>query len=324
MRDPQRSFAQRSRLRRERSGNSAWLPLLLAAGALLSGLCLVVLIPLALTSRSSLPLLDHAQPLTVLILGVDQRAEESGPTRSDAMILAGAAGSAVGKAAVLSIPRDLWVNIPGVGEQRINTALFFGYAADDPAAGPRLAVQTVASQLGTPVDRYLVLDFQTFVELIDALGGVDVDVPRPIIDAEYPTPDYGVTTIHFDAGPQILDGERALIYVRTRHADSDFGRSDRQQQVIQAMAAKALDPATWPRLPAAYQVLRDGVVTDLTPGDAPALLPLVQAIAKGELTTATLDEDLATPWITPGGAWVLLPNWPAINSLVNELFGARP
>jgi LCP family protein required for cell wall assembly len=283
-----------------------------------------MLIPLALASRSSLPLLGSVQPLTVLVLGVDQRAEESGPTRSDAMLLAGSAGPDAGRAAILSIPRDLWVEIPGVGEQRINTALFFGYEADDPTAGPRLAVQTVASQLGVPIDRYLVLDFQTFVRLIDALGGVEVDVPQPITDPEYPTPDYGVTTIHFDAGLQILDGERALIYVRTRHADSDFGRSERQQQVLQAMAAKLVQPSTWPRLPEAYRVLRDGVITDATPEDAPALLPLVQAIAEGELMTATLGEDLATPWVTPAGAWVLLPNWPAIDGLVNELFGSRP
>lgn len=289
---------------------------------MVSGVCLLLLVSLTLVSRSTLPLGEVARPLNVLVLGVDQRADESGPTRSDSLILVGS-NRATGRAALLSIPRDLWVAIPGVGEQRINTALFFGYEADDPTAGPRLAVQTVAGQFGVPVNRYLVLDFQTFVRFIDALGGVEVDVPRPLTDSEYPTPDYGVTTIHFDAGPQTLDGERALIYVRTRHADSDFGRAERQQQVVRAAAAKLVDPATWPRLPNAYAVLRDGVITDLTPNDAPALLPLVQAIANGQVTTATLDEDFATPWITPSGAWVLLPDWPAIRALVRQLFGAQ-
>ncbi len=318
------SYRVRSaRPRRRRSANSTWLPLLLAVGAMLSGLCLLLLVPVTLLGRSSLPLGEGSRAFNVLVLGVDQRSDESGPTRSDSMILIGS-DATTGKAAILSIPRDLWVDIPGVGQQRINTALFFGYESDDPTAGPRLAAQTVASQFGVPVDRYLVLDFQTFVRFIDALGGVEVDVPRPITDAEYPTPDYGVTTVHFDAGPQTLDGERALIYVRTRHADSDFGRAERQQQVVRAIAAKLVDPATWPRLPAAYAVLRDGMITDLTPNDAPALLPLVQAIANGEVTMAMLDDDLATPWITPGGAWVLLPNWPAIRTLVGQLFGPRP
>lgn len=298
------------------------MPLLLAIGALFSGLCLIVLIPLALASRSTIPFFDTS-PLNILVLGIDQRADEGGPSRSDSMILAGINAN-TGQAAVLSIPRDLWVDINGVGEQRINTALFFGYEADDPTAGPRLAVQTVASHFDAAVDRYLVLDFQTFVRLIDALGGVEVNVPQPITDTEYPTPDYGVTTIHFDAGPQTLDGEQALIYVRTRHADDDFGRSERQQQVMQAIAAKLVQPAAWPLLPEAYRVLRDGVVTDLTPGDAPALLSLAQALAKGEVVTATLDEDLATPWVTPAGAWVLLANWPAIDALVDQLFGPRP
>ena len=92
-----------------------------------------------------------------------------------------------------------------------------------------------------PVDRYVVVDFQTFVRLVDALGGIEIDVPEAIVDTEYPTPDYGVTTIRFDPGPQVLDGEQALVYARTRHDDSDFGRSERQQQVIGAIAARLLD-----------------------------------------------------------------------------------
>ncbi len=84
----------------------------------------------------------QTQPPTILLLGIDQRSDESGPTRSDSMILLGSQAEANG-AALLSIPRDLWVNIPGVGDQRINTALFYGYNPDDPGAGPRLAMRTV-------------------------------------------------------------------------------------------------------------------------------------------------------------------------------------
>ena len=112
-----------------------------------------------------------------------------------------------------------------------------------------------------------------------------------------------------------MDGERALIYVRTRHSDGDFSRSARQLQVLQALAAKAIQPETWPRLPELYRVLRDGVVTDLTPGDGLALLQLASAVAGGEVKAATL-EDATTPWITPGGAWVLLPNGRAIEQIV--------
>lgn len=265
------------------------------------------------------PALSGASAPAVLVLGVDQRADESGATRSDSMILLGL-NSDSGAAALLSIPRDLWVNIPGVGDQRINTALFFGYDPGDSQAGPQLAARTVQQELGRPVDRYLLLDFATFVRAVDALGGVEVDVPAPIVDAEYPTTDYGVTTIRFDPGLQVMDGERALVYVRTRHSDGDFSRSMRQLQVLQSLAAKAVQPASWPRLPDLYRVLNDGVVTNMTPADGPALLPLFTAMAQGNVTAATL-EDATTPWITPGGAWVLLPDGRAIEQIVTALFG---
>lgn len=318
---PTRYAARRGRLHRRRA-ESACLPWALLLGGLGSALCLVTLLVLLSAQQTVLPVLSRSQPTTILVLGVDRRAEESGPARSDSLILAGR-NAASGQAALLSIPRDLWVTIPGVGEQRINAALVFGYVADDPTAGPRLAVDTVTQQFGLPVDRYLLLDFQTFVRLVDALGGVEVDVPAPITDTQFPTADYGVTTIHFDAGRQILDGERALIYVRTRHADGDFGRSQRQQQVARAMAARLAQPSAWPRLPQVYDVLRSGLQTDLDTGDWPGLAQLVLDMADGRVQTATLAEGYTTPWTTPGGAWVLLPNWPAIHSLVGELFGGR-
>lgn len=268
---------------------------------------------------SEMPL--EAQPLTVLLLGVDRRSDETGPARSDTIILSGFRPD-TNRAAMLSIPRDLWVDIPGVGEQRINAAMVFGDDPERSSAAPELAVATVVSAFRRPVDRYAVIDFQTFVRLVDALGGIEIDVPFEIVDTEYPTPDYGVTTIRFDPGRQTMDGERALIYARTRHVDSDFGRSDRQQQVIQAIAAKLVDPASWPRLPQVIEVVRSGVQTDLTAADALSLLRMGEAIGQGRLDRATLEGDATTPWVTPSGAWVLLPNWGVIDGIVAGLFGS--
>jgi LCP family protein required for cell wall assembly len=320
----QRTIVERARQRRLHRQSKSWLPLLLGLGMLL--MCGGFALLAGLWGASQAVAGPEAwlgsmqtRPPTILLLGIDQRADEMGPTRSDSMILLGSQPEGSG-AALLSIPRDLWVNIPSVGDQRINTALFFGYDPDDASAGPLLAMRTVQQELRRPVDRFLRLDFATFVRAVDALGGIEVDVPVPIVDSEYPTPDYGVTTIRFDPGLQVMDGERALIYVRTRHSDGDFGRSMRQLQVLQALAAKAIQPATWPRLPDLYRVLRDGVVTNLTPIDGLALLQLVSAVAGGEVKTATL-EDATTPWVTPGGAWVLLPNGRAIEQIVTELFG---
>ncbi len=320
----QRAIVERARQRRLQRRSAGWLPLLLGLGMLLlcGGFALLAGLwwaSQAAAGSGAWPGTAQSRPPTILLLGIDQRADESGPTRSDSMILLGSQAESSG-AALLSIPRDLWVNIPDVGEQRINTALFFGHDPEDAGAGPRLAARTVQQELRRPVDRYLLLDFATFVRVVDALGGVEVDVPAPIVDTEYPTPDYGVTTVRFDPGLQTMDGERALIYVRTRHSDGDFSRSMRQLQVLQAMVAKALQPASWPRLPELYRVLNAGVVTNLTPADGPALLPLFSAMARGEVVAATL-EDATTPWVTPGGAWVLLPNGRAIEQIVTALFG---
>lgn len=320
----QRTIVERARQRRAQRRDRSWLPLLLAAGMALMCLGLFLIAGLwgvsrALEGPGAWPGLAGERAPTILLLGIDRREDERGPTRSDSMIVVGSQ-AAGGGAAALSIPRDLWVNIPGVGEQRINAALYFGHDPENPGAGPRLAVRTVQQELGRPVDRYVVLDFGTFVRAVDALGGIDVDVPAPIVDTEYPTPDYGITTVRFDPGLQPMDGERALVYVRTRHSDGDFGRSQRQLQVLQALVSQATRPEIWPRLPELYRVLRAGVVTDLAARDGLALLPLALAISSGNLQAATL-EQATTPWTTPGGAWVLLPDSRAIEQIVTALFG---
>ena len=173
--------ARRARmLRTRRQKKSRSWPALLLAGVLLAACIAFCGLAAALgafngaTARGGQ---SAAAQLTLLILGVDQRADETGPTRSDAMVLAGMQPDSR-QAALVSIPRDLWVDIPGVGEQRINTALFFGYDGADPLAGPGLAVAAVEQNLGVPVDRVALIDFTAFVGLVDALGGIEIDVPR--------------------------------------------------------------------------------------------------------------------------------------------------
>ncbi len=229
------------------------------------------------------------QPSTILLLGVDLRpgAEAQG-VRSDTLLLlrfdpVGGWGSLV------SIPRDTLAAIPNFGDDKINAAFSYGYSnaeqlygaqTDPTAAGAALAADTVQQFLGlrdqgTGIDYVATINFDGFAQLIDALGGIDVDVPRPIVDNEYPTEDFGVTTIRFEAGPQHMNGEQALQYVRTRHADNDFGRGQRQQQVVQAMSAALrkqpllLRPITALRL---GEAVGDAVRTTLPVGRPDALL----------------------------------------------------
>jgi len=248
---------------------------------------------------------------TFLILGVDQRTHESGPTRTDVILLAHS-DPARGRAVLMSLPRDLWLEQPNGSPNRLNTAAFVAYDADDPHAGPRYLAQTLQRNFNLPVQGYLLVNFDGFTRVVDAAGGVDVDVPAPIVNTQYPTADYGVTTIRFDAGPQHLDGEQALIYVRTRHQDSDFGRAARQQQVIQGLARSLILPTGWLRIPAVIMAALSAAQTDLSLGEVGAWLQLMVYMATGRTESLVLGQDYTTPWTTPTGGSVLLPNWDAI------------
>ena len=176
-------------------------------------------------------------PVTVLLLGSDERPGETGPARTDAIIIA-RIDPRSGRVALLSLPRDLWVEIPGYGHARLNAANVWGIIYNAPEGGLGLARKTVSNLLGIPIDYTIQINFQGFIGAIDALGGVTVDVPKELYDDEFPTMDYGYTVAHFLPGPQQMDGATALMYSRIRHPDSDFERMRRQQAVVVAAMAR--------------------------------------------------------------------------------------
>ncbi|HMQ35070.1 MAG TPA: LCP family protein [Chloroflexaceae bacterium] len=201
--------------------------------------------------RNNPPVASPLIGANVLVIGTDERPgyPEEG-VRGDTLILARL--DAAGRwASLLSIPRDSEVAIPQVGlaQTKINVAYGQGHAGAEalygPGASPQqggmaLAAQTVEEFLalrdrGMKVDFIATVNFGGFEGLIDALGGVTIDVPAYILDEQYPTEDFGVQRIEFQPGPQRMDGATALIYARTRHQDSDFGRAERQQQVVRAI-----------------------------------------------------------------------------------------
>lgn len=269
-----------------------------------------------------LPQWTRSEPVTVLILGTDKREDEAGPSRSDTLMLA-MFDPANKHVALLSIPRDLWVTIPGHGESRINTAYFRGQAQNPDNGGPGLAMLTVQYNFGVPVDYWVSLDFRGFERIIDALGGITVDVPYEIIDTAYPDGSYGTYTLHIPAGEQQMDGARALEYARTRHGSSDFDRARRQQQIVAAVKERALSAQMLPRLPRIAQTLADAVQTNAEPTTALALAGLARQMQDVTLEAQVIDEKLAANYITASGAYVLLPDWDGIHALVGQLFAAR-
>ena len=258
--------------------------------------------------------------VNILLLGTDKRASETGPTRTDTMILV-TIDPQTRTAGMLSIPRDLWVAIPGYSENRINVAHFLGERDKYPGGGPALAKKTVQYTLGIPVHYYVRVNFQGFERIIDAIGGITIDVEEPIHDTKYPDENYGVMTIDIPAGIQKMDGKTSLQYARTRHGSSDFSRARRQQQVLKAVRDKVLRlniPLT--RIPEILKLVGDSVQTDLSLTEMYALAKVGRELT-GDLRSMVIDENMTTPQTTPDGANVLIPNSAKIREAVNALFG---
>jgi polyisoprenyl-teichoic acid--peptidoglycan teichoic acid transferase len=270
----------------------------------------------------ALALLIVAPPrrTNILLLGLDRRPQEtSSAARTDTMILLTIYPQRryVG---MLSIPRDLYLPLPGGFSDRINTAYFYA-EAEQPGSGPAAAMEAVRTNFGVHVDHYVRIDLAGFVQIVDALGGIDIDVPAPLFDDAYPTYDYGTTTVSFAAGPQHMDGDQALAYARIRHGSSDFQRAERQQLVIEAVIGRLLQPTAWVRLPAVAAAARQSIGTDLGPLDLLAAAPVILAVGPSNIDRAVIEGDMVQPYVTDGGADVQLPVWTAINPVLLKMFG---
>jgi LCP family protein required for cell wall assembly len=288
-------------------------------GAWLSGflLGLVGLGVVAALVVVGLLLLAGAPPRTVLLVGVDERPDEQArgiPGHTDTIAVL--ALPPRGGATLISFPRDLWVTIPGYGEQRLNVAYPLGAQEGQPAGGPRLLERTISAGFGLPVDRWARVDFHGFAALVDALGGVDITVPRTLVDDTYPTEDYGTRRLVILAGAQHMDGATALAYVRTRAPDSDFGRMARQQQMLAALRDQALTPAGLARLPGALTTLPSAISSDLSARETLALLRVLATLPRDRLRPLVIGPDLAPPRTTAGGADVLMPHTDAIRQVI--------
>lgn len=272
----------------------------------------------------TLPAWTGATRVTVLLLGLDAREGDPDPPRTDTIILA-SLDSEERRAVLVSIPRDLWVAIPGYGYERINAAWPLGEAARQRSpsmTGATLLRRTIEANFGIPVDYFVAVDFQGFISAIDALGGVLVDVERPLKDNEYPSFQYPhYERIYIPAGLQLMNGATALRYVRSRHQDSDFGRQRRQQQVLLAARERLLRLSSLPRLPQLLRVLHATVRTDIPLVDMLALARLALEVTPDRVATRVIDESFTTRWITPSGADVLLPKWPEVQRMLADVWG---
>ncbi len=275
-------------------------------------------------SEAVAPVPPSIQPINILALGTDGRPDETGPPLTDTMLLL-SLDPASGMAGMLSLPRDLWVPIPNLDTSaKINTAYMIGESSNYPGGGTQLAKDTVGSFIGQPVQYYVRVSFDGFVELVDLIGGVEVMVPTTIHDESYPTSDYGVETFHLDAGLQHLDGATALKYVRTRNVDSDYGRARRQQQVIRAVADKVMRADMIPTLiakaPRLLYTMRSSIDTDVPMALALDLANYFRTASLQEIRQLVLDGRYGEETYSEDGQWILLPDRTRVRAALNTFF----
>jgi len=278
--------------------------------------------PVTLPGQDLEDLAARSERLNILLLGIDRRESEVGPCRTDTLILL-SVDLTHKTASMLSIPRDLWVTIPGFGENRINVAHFLGDSHDYPGGGIALAKRTVQYNLGVPVHRAVRVSFSGFEKLIDAIDGITVDVPERVYDTRYPDANYGYMVVDIPAGIQHLDGEKALQYARSRHGSGDYARMARQQQVILAARDKVLSldfPVT--RIPAMLDLVGDSLYTDIPLKDIITLAELAKDIKRDDIRFGIIDETMTVSRVLESGAMVEVADWTKVRNLVRELIPA--
>ncbi len=259
--------------------------------------------------------------LNVLLMGSDLRTGKQSDWRTDTIIIA-AVRPQSGYLALFSIPRDLWVTIPGHGKDRINTADYRGEVARGSGGGPALLAATLQENLGIPVHSYVRIRFEGLVQIIDALGGVTVTVDRVYHWQSGSGPDARVY-LHLEPGRQKLDGRTALLYARDRTYSTDFDRSRRQQEILLAMRQAALQPAVVTQLPRLLGALPDVVQTNLSPAQITSLANLALRLKPEAIRTRTFDTTMVESWVAPNGAMVLLPRRDRIEQAWREVTAAQ-
>lgn len=245
------------------------------------------------------------RPVTFLLLGSDTRGEEDDPGRSDTiMVLRISPKEKI--AYLLSIPRDTRVKIPGHGRTKINAAYQYG--------GAPLMAKTIKEFTGLEINHYAVIDFQGFEEVIDTLGGIDIDVEKRLLDRRH--------KIDIRPGYQHMDGEEALKYVRIRYSDDDFRRIGRQQKFLRAVIEKVMRVSSIIRIPQLADIASRNITTDNG-------LTITRMIAYGQMFKSIGRENLHTVTIpgapqTIGGVSFVIADEPKMMWMVDRIKSDMP
>lgn len=269
-----------------------------------------------LLPTTKLPYPPQSKAINVLLLGSDLRPDETGNARTDTILVV-RIDPEHQRIALLSLPRDLIVSIPGHGQARINSANAVG--------GIDLVRQTVSNLLDIPIDYYATINFDGFIAVVDAVGGIDIDIPTELYDPAFPTLDYGYIEAHFLPGKQHMDGATALMYSRIRHPDSDYDRIKRQQQVLLAIGIRLQQEnvlQSIQRLVSITGALRGYVQTDMPEDTMLGLGWSVRSLSPSTVERYTLGANQVNEGVIAGDPYASFAVPGAIEDLVREFIGS--
>jgi polyisoprenyl-teichoic acid--peptidoglycan teichoic acid transferase len=269
--------------------------------------------------------LPSVKRTTVLLLGVDARPGQK-IARTDSIILL-TFNPQTNSAGMLSIPRDLKVRPSALNrDMKITSVYPAGEAVGYPGGGAALLEDTITELLGYPIDQYVIVNFEGFKQIIDLIGGVDITVPYEIYDDKYPDDNYGyLPPVHFLPGKQHMDGDTALKYARTRHADNDYARAGRQQQVIMAIKDKITQQgqlgSLLPRLPGLAVGMANSVQTDIPVDKAITLARIMDKMDLNNIARVVVNQKMGTVIQNdPTLGYTLVPDLPKVRAAADAIF----
>ncbi|MDH5508441.1 MAG: LCP family protein [Anaerolineae bacterium] len=265
--------------------------------------------------------LGSPNDINILLIGSDRRTSAS--FRTDVLIIVNIQPDH-DLVTMISIPRDLYVYIPGWQMQRINTAYQHGESSAFPGSGIDLLKGTILYNLGIKIDHTALVDFDGFREIVDTLGGIDIPLACPYTDWHVIDPDKDLEDEDnwklYTVGPGVthMDGDLALWYARSRQRSNDFDRGRRQQEVLRAIYSQAVTLNIIKHIPELFTELRDAVTTDIGLNDLISLGKISSNLGSARIRSYYINTDVVQGWTTATGASVLIPDGPALRALIQE------
>lgn len=265
--------------------------------------------------------------INVMVLGVDSRDPEidrEGDQNADVIMIA-RIDFVSNEVRVVSIPRDLQVEVPGFGLHKINGAYNIGIRENPNSeiGGVLMMRDTIEYNFGIPIDEFVLIDFEGFEGVIDAVGGITIDVPERIEDHEYPTEDFGTRLLIIEAGKQEMDGETALAYARTRHQDSDDFRRERQMLVLRSLLDEGQSLGSVTRITQVIRAAGGAVLTSFGWDKQLALVNVALKLDQRNIVMESITEPLVTPATSDDGQWIYIGDPTEIGLFIDRVLSGQ-